>query len=167
MGLSSPCSHPSNSRFHSPFSPIFSLWILPRLTGAQIFPPFSCALFLPAFLPDSPAKLPCLFLSIILPAHLSIPVFPLFLLFPYFFPVSLLLFLFPQKYICLISEGSKKHLSGIKLLPGSCQVLSSKSILELLQKKRDLLICAVKSAFLWLYFQKHMHCFTGDTQNYI
>lgn len=65
----------------------FPPWILPRLTDSHGLSSLLLALFYLAFLPDSPAKLPCLFLSIILPTHPSIPVF---VLFPYFSPISLL-----------------------------------------------------------------------------
>lgn len=66
--------------------PFFSPWILPRLTDSHGLSSLLLALFYLAFLPNSPAKLPCLFLSIILPTHPSIPVFVLFqtfLRFPY------------------------------------------------------------------------------------
>lgn len=84
----------------------------------------SLTLLHPPFLSDSPAKFPCLCSSIIFPTYLSVPVF---LSFPYSSPVSLLLFLLSQDYASPISEGSKKHLSDIKLFPRSCQVPASKS----------------------------------------
>lgn len=120
-----------------------------------VFPPYFFALSHPSFLPESPAKLPCLFLSIILPTYLSIPVFPLF---PYFFsPISLLLFLFPQEYIYLIAEGSKKHLSDVKsIFLGLVKCFLQRVEIPELLKEKDLLTCAVKSACLWFYFQKNI-----------
>lgn len=122
--------------FTLPFPHFFSPWILPSLTESHLFPPYSLALFHPLSFCFSPRPPSQTFLYILIYHLARTSLNPSFPPFPLVFSNFLTLVSVLTRVHLSHFRRQKQNLSDIKIFPGSCQVLFSKSRYLSFSKKK-------------------------------